>query len=69
MKLTKNRCHVKILDRYLQVLPHESKESDIFYLKSLAEVPPIHLCHGLQMYLLEKKHIRNNDKECVKRQG
>ena len=33
------RCHVKILDKYLQVLPAEAKNNDVFYLKPLASVP------------------------------
>ena len=38
-EVDKERCHVKILDRYLRVLPHESNESDVFYLKPFAKVP------------------------------
>ena len=35
-----SRCHVKILDKYLQVLPAEAVDKDVFYLKPLASVPP-----------------------------
>ena len=35
-----NRCHVKILDKYLQVVPQEAIESDTaFYLKPLDKLP------------------------------
>ena len=33
------RCHVKILDKYLQALPPEAIKNDIFYLQPLAQVP------------------------------
>ena len=33
------RCHVKIPDKYLQVLPAEAVETDVFYSKPLASVP------------------------------
>jgi len=33
------RCHVKILDKYFQVLPAEAKKNDVFYLKPLVNVP------------------------------
>ena len=32
-------CHVKILDRYLQVLPSEAVDKDVFYLTPLPKVP------------------------------
>jgi len=38
-EVEQERCHVKILDKYLQVLSPESKESDGFYFKALSEVP------------------------------
>jgi len=33
------RCHVKILDRYLQILPQNVNTNDVFYLKPLADIP------------------------------
>ena len=33
------RCHVKILDLYLQKLPSDAKEKDVFYLRPLPTVP------------------------------
>ena len=32
-------CHVKILDRYLQVLPPEAVDKDVFYFTPLPKVP------------------------------
>ena len=32
-------CHVKILDKYLQVLPPEAGDKDVFYLTPLPKVP------------------------------
>ena len=32
-------CHVKILDRYLQVLLSEAADKDVFYLTPLPKVP------------------------------
>ena len=35
-----NRCHVKILDKYFQVVPQETKESDSdFYLRPIEKLP------------------------------
>ena len=34
-----DRCHVKILDKYLEVLPGDAIENDVFYLQPLAEIP------------------------------
>ena len=34
-------CHVKILDKYLEVLPREAVEKDAFYLTLLPKVPVI----------------------------
>ena len=33
------QCHVRILDKYLQVLPPDAIKNDIFYLQPLAQVP------------------------------
>lgn len=33
------RCHVKILDKYLAVIPPDAKENDVFYLKPLSRLP------------------------------
>ena len=33
------RCHVKILDLYLQKLPHDAQVKDIFYLRPLSTTP------------------------------
>lgn len=33
------RCHVKILDKYLQVIPPDAKQSDVFYLKPISSTP------------------------------
>ena len=33
------RCHVKILDKYLQKLPANAKKNDVFYLKPLTQMP------------------------------
>ena len=35
-------CHVKILDKYLQVLPPEAADKDVFYLTPLPKVPTDH---------------------------
>lgn len=43
------RCHVKILKKYLQVLPAEAKKNYVLYLKPLVSVP---MHHGFQMYQL-----------------
>ena len=32
-------CHVKILDKYLEVLPGDAIEYDVFYLQPLAKIP------------------------------
>ena len=70
MKLTKNRCHVKILDRYLQVLPHDSNDSDVFYLKPLAEVPPDPSMPWYTNVPVGKNTLGTMMKrKCVKRQG
>ena len=34
-----SKCHVKILDKYLQVLPPDASSNDVFYLKPLKSVP------------------------------
>ena len=36
---TSLRCHVRILDRYIQALPAEAKTNDVFYLKPLENIP------------------------------
>lgn len=33
------RCHVRILDKYLQALPSDAIKNDVFYLQPLAQVP------------------------------
>ena len=33
------RCHVKILDKYLDLIPAEAKDSDVFYLTPLSKKP------------------------------
>ena len=33
------KCHVKILDKYLRVLPADARSKDVFYLKPLKHVP------------------------------
>ena len=38
-EIDSEKCHVKILDLYLQKLPPEAKEKDIFYLKPLPVTP------------------------------
>ena len=32
------RCHVKILDKYLAVIPPDAKENDVFYLKPVSKL-------------------------------
>ena len=40
MKILQDQgCHVKILDKYLQVLPPEAADKDVFYLTPLPKVP------------------------------
>ena len=34
------KCVVKILDKYLQILPVEARYSDVFNIKSLKSYPP-----------------------------
>ena len=34
-----HRCHVHLLQKYISKLPHEAKQSDIFYCKPKATVP------------------------------
>ena len=38
-EIESERCHVKILDLYLQKLPPDAKEKDVFYLRPLPSVP------------------------------
>jgi len=33
------RCHVKILDKYLNALPEDAASSDVLYLKPLLKLP------------------------------
>ena len=35
---TSLRCHVKILDKYLAVIPPDAKENDVFYLKPVSKL-------------------------------
>ena len=35
------KCHIKILDKYFQVLPEDAKSKDVFYLKPLKNVPTV----------------------------
>ena len=48
------KCHVKILDKYLQVLPADASSKDVFYLNSLKVFHLIQMHHGSQVYLLER---------------
>ena len=36
---TSSRCHVRILDKYLALIPHDAKENDVFYLKPVSKLP------------------------------
>ena len=49
-----SKCHVKILDKYLQVLPPDASSNDVFYLKPLKVYHLILMPHCSQVYLLER---------------
>ena len=34
-----DRCHVKLLDKYLELLPRKAQENDVFYLMPLSKKP------------------------------
>ena len=34
-----DRCHVLLLDKYLQQLPDEAKKKDVFYMKPRGTIP------------------------------
>ena len=38
-EIDSERCHVKILDLYLQKLPPDAKDKDAFYFRPLPDVP------------------------------
>ena len=49
------RCHVKILDKYLEVLHRDTALGiDAFYMQPNSDFPVGHLCPGLRKHQLEK---------------
>ena len=53
-----DRCHVTLLDKYIQKLPTEAKQKDLFYVKPKDVAPKVaktHLPHGSATFLLGTK--------------